>query len=69
MGDGDSGSLLIARHLAPVVKPQLSTRLSQYFALHVGPAIALKDIPSTLGQHDQASDPLRPRQAPVIDVR
>jgi hypothetical protein len=48
-------SLALFVDLAPVVKPQLSTRFSQYFALHVGPAIALQNVPSALGQDDQGA--------------
>jgi hypothetical protein len=48
-------SLALIVNIAPVVEPQLSARLSRYFALHVGPSVTLQDVPSALGEDHQGT--------------
>ena len=46
-------SAALVVNVAPVVELLLHGRPSQFFAVHVGPAVALEDVASALGQHDQ----------------
>ena len=52
-GLGLLGSAALIVNIAPVAELLLHTRQSQSFALHVGPAVALEHVASSLGQHDQ----------------
>ena len=47
------GSAALVVNVAPVAELLLHTRQSQCFTLHVGPAVALEYVASSLGQHDQ----------------
>jgi hypothetical protein len=48
-------SVALIVNLAPVVERLLHTGQSPQIALHVGPAVALQDVPSALGQDYQGA--------------